>query len=101
MITRRGLTQWHLADEDMVDLRCMSFTAQLNRILVAGCQRVMFTVDIDKGTIVDKLPTEHSYTLMKKSRYLCAATDTGSVNALSLNDFSVVKSWKAHGTAVK
>lgn len=100
MITRRGLTQWHLADEDMVDLRCMSFTAQLNRILVAGCQRVMFTVDIDKGTIVDKLPTEHSYTLMKKSRYLCAATDTGSVNALSLNDFSVVKSWKAHGTAV-
>ncbi|KAJ5661938.1 uncharacterized protein N7477_009554 [Penicillium maclennaniae] len=100
MITRRGLTQWHLADEDMVDLRCMSFTAQLNRILVAGCQRVMFTVDIDKGTIVDKLPTEYSYTLMKKSRYLCAATDTGSVNALSLNDFSVVKSWKAHGTAV-
>jgi PAB-dependent poly(A)-specific ribonuclease subunit 2 len=37
---------------------------------------------------------------MKKSRYLCAATDTGSVNALSLSDFSVVKSWKAHGTAV-
>jgi PAB-dependent poly(A)-specific ribonuclease subunit 2 len=100
MITRRGLTQWHLNHEEMVDLRCMSFTAQLNRILVAGCQNVMFTVDIDKGTIVEKLPTEHSYTLMKKSRYLCAATDTGSVNALSLADFSVVKSWKAHGTAV-
>ncbi|KAJ5387689.1 hypothetical protein N7509_010230 [Penicillium cosmopolitanum] len=100
MITRRGLTQWHLNHEEMVDLRCMSFTAQLNRILVAGCQNVMFTVDIDKGTIVDKLPTEYSYTLMKKSRYLCAATDTGSVNALSLADFSVVKSWKAHGTAV-
>ncbi|OQE26612.1 hypothetical protein PENSTE_c005G06954 [Penicillium steckii] len=100
MITRRGLTQWHLNHEEMVDLRCMSFTAQLNRILVAGCQKVMFTVDIDKGTIVDKLPTEHSYTMMKKSRYLCAATDTGSVNALSLADFSVVKSWQAHGTAV-
>ena len=100
MITRRGLTQWHLAHDEMVDLRCMSFTAQTNRILVAGCQRVMFTVDIDKGTIVDKLPTEFGYTLMKKSRYLCAATDTGSVNALSLSDFSVVKSWKAHGTAV-
>ncbi|KAJ6160880.1 Peptidase C19 ubiquitin carboxyl-terminal hydrolase 2 [Penicillium chermesinum] len=100
MINRRGLTQWHLAHEEMEDLRCMSFTAQTNRILVAGCQRQMFTVDIDKGSIVDKLPTDHNYTLMKKSRYLCAATDTGAVNALSLTDFSVVKSWKAHGTAI-
>lgn len=100
MITRRGLTQWHLDHEEMVDLRCMSFTAQTNRIIIAGCQRVMFTVDIDKGIIIDKLPTEHGYTMMRKSRYLCAATDTGSVNALSLGDFSVVKSWKAHGTAV-
>ncbi|KAJ5129697.1 uncharacterized protein N7515_005736 [Penicillium bovifimosum] len=100
MVTRRGVTQWHLAHEDMVELRCMSFTAQTNRIIVAGCQRVMFTVDIDKGTIIEKLPTEHGYTIMRKSRYLCAATDTGSVNALSLVDFSVVKSWKAHGTAV-
>ncbi|KAJ5173111.1 Peptidase C19 ubiquitin carboxyl-terminal hydrolase 2 [Penicillium capsulatum] len=100
MITRRGLTQWHINHDEMVDLRCMSFTAQTNRILVAGCQRVMFTVDIDKGVIVDKLPTEFHYTIMKKSRYLCAATDNGAVNALSLSDFSVVKSWKAHGTAV-
>ncbi|EAU33798.1 conserved hypothetical protein [Aspergillus terreus NIH2624] len=100
MITRRGLTQWHVAHEEMVDLRCMSFTAQLNRVIVAGCQKVMFTIDIDKGVIVDKLPTEYNYTMMKKSRYLCAATDTGSVNALSLSDFRVVKSWKAHGTAV-
>lgn len=100
MITRRGITQWHLAHEDMEDLRCMSFTAQTNRILVAGCQRIMFTVDIDKGVIVDKLPTDFNYTLMKKSRYLCAATDTGAVNALSLSDFSVVKSWKAHGTGI-
>ncbi|KAL5366213.1 PAB-dependent poly(A)-specific ribonuclease subunit pan2 [Aspergillus floccosus] len=100
MITRRGLTQWHVTHEEMVDLRCMSFTAQLNRVIVAGCQKVMFTIDIDKGVIVDKLPTEYNYTMMKKSRYLCAATDTGSVNALSLSDFRVVKSWKAHGTAV-
>ncbi|KAF7719834.1 PAN2-PAN3 deadenylation complex catalytic subunit PAN2 [Penicillium ucsense] len=100
MITRRGLTQWHVTHEDMTDLRCMSFTAQTNRILVAGCQRAMFTIDIDKGAIVDKLHTDSNYTLMKKSRYLCAATDTGSVNALSLADFKVVKSWKAHGTAV-
>lgn len=100
MISRRGLTQWHISHNEMMDLRCMSFTAQTNRIIVAGCQRVMFTVDIDKGVIVDKLRTDFNYTIMKKNRYLCAATDSGSVNALSLSDFRVVKTWKAHGTAV-
>jgi PAB-dependent poly(A)-specific ribonuclease subunit 2 len=78
----------------------MSFTAQTSRIIAAGCQNVMFIVDIDKGTVVEKLPTEFNYTLMKKARYLCAATDTGSVNALSLTDFSVMKTWKAHGAMV-
>lgn len=78
----------------------MSFTAQTNRIIVAGCQPAMFTIDIDKGVIVDKLHTDFNYTIMKKNRYLCAATDSGSVNALSLADFRVVKTWKAHGTAV-
>ncbi|KAL4943712.1 hypothetical protein BDV06DRAFT_130472 [Aspergillus oleicola] len=100
MITRRGLTQWHVTHDEITDLRCMSFTAQTNRIIVAGIQKAMFTIDIDKGVIVDKLRTDYHYTIMKKSRYLCAATDTGSVNALSLSDFSVVKSWKAHGAAV-
>lgn len=100
MITRRGLTQWHVTHDEITDLRCMSFTAQTNRIIVAGCQKAMFTIDIDKGTIVDKVRTEYHYVIMKKSRYLCAATDTGSVNALSLSDFGVVKSWKAHGAAV-
>ncbi|EER41383.1 PAB-dependent poly(A)-specific ribonuclease subunit PAN2 [Histoplasma capsulatum H143] len=100
LISRRGLTLWHLSHEEMEDLRCMSFTQQASKILVAGCQPAMFHIDIDKGTIVEKLTTEYNYTIMKKSHYLCAATDTGSVNALSLSDFSVVKSWKAHGTVV-
>ncbi|EQL29647.1 poly(A)-specific ribonuclease [Blastomyces gilchristii] len=100
LTSRRGLTIWHLSHEEMEDLRCMSFTKQASRVIVAGCQPVMFHIDVDKGIIVEKLNTEHNYTIMKKSRYLCAATDTGSVNALSLSDFSVVKSWKAHGTVV-
>ncbi|KAL1990064.1 hypothetical protein VTN49DRAFT_6645 [Thermomyces lanuginosus] len=100
MVSRRGLTRWHLEHPDMVDLRCMSFTAQTNRIIVAGCQRSMLVVDIDKGQVVDQVPTDVNYTLMKKSRYLCAATDTGAVNAISLTDYRVVKSWKAHGAAV-
>lgn len=100
MISRRGLTQWHLSTGEMTQLRCISFAAQTNRVIVAGCQPIMLVIDIDKGAVVEKLQTEYHYTLMKRSRYLCAATDTGSVNALSLSDFSVVKSWKAHGTAI-
>ena len=100
MVTRRGLTQWHISDPEMIDLRCMSFTAQINRIIVAGYQQVMFIVDIDKGVTAGRLPTSYNYTMMKRSRYLCAATDTGAVNALSMTDYTVVKSWKAHGTAV-
>lgn len=84
----------------MKELRCMSFTAQPHKIIVAGLQSTMFVIDIDKGTVVDQLPTEYHYTIMKKSRYLCAATATGSVNALRLTDFSVAKSWQAHGTVV-
>ncbi|PGH11073.1 PAB-dependent poly(A)-specific ribonuclease subunit PAN2 [Helicocarpus griseus UAMH5409] len=100
LTSRRGLTIWHLSHAEMEDLRCMSFTQQPSRIIVAGCQRVMFHIDVDKGVIVDRIQNDYNYTIMKKSRYLCAATDTGSVNALSLSDFSLVKSWKAHGTVV-
>ncbi|KAL4909167.1 PAB-dependent poly(A)-specific ribonuclease subunit pan2 [Aspergillus multicolor] len=96
MISRRGLTQWHITHDEITDLRCMSFTAQTNKIIVAGCQKSMFTIDIDKGVIVDKIRTEFNYLLLKRSRYLCAASDNGCVNALSLTDFSVVKSWNAH-----
>ena len=101
MIHRRGITQWHIDDPEIFDLRCMSFTSQQSsQILVAGCQKVMFTIDVDKGTILDRIPTEHHYTLMRRSRYICAATDTGSVNVLDMSTFQVVKSWKAHGTAI-
>jgi PAB-dependent poly(A)-specific ribonuclease subunit 2 len=100
MISRRGLTQWHLTHSEMLDLRCMSFTAQPHRIIVAGCQRSMFIVDIDRGQVLEKLVTEANYTIMKKSRYLCAATDTGSVDALSLDDYRIIKTWKAHGAAI-
>ncbi|KAI1978164.1 poly(A)-specific ribonuclease [Ophidiomyces ophidiicola] len=98
--SRRGLTQWHISHPEMTELRCMSFTAQSHKILVAGLQSIMFIIDVEKGAIVDQLPTEHHYTIFKKSRYLCAATDSGSVNVLSLNDFAVIKSWKAHGAVI-
>lgn len=37
---------------------------------------------------------------MRKSRHICAATDNGSVNVLDPGTFEILKSWKAHGTAI-
>jgi PAB-dependent poly(A)-specific ribonuclease subunit 2 len=47
-----------------------------------------------------QLPTEWSYTIMRKTRYVCAATDNGSVNVLDPSNFQILKTWKAHGTAI-
>jgi PAB-dependent poly(A)-specific ribonuclease subunit 2 len=36
----------------MKDLQCMSFTSKGNtEILVCGGQDIMFTIDVDKGTV--------------------------------------------------
>ena len=37
---------------------------------------------------------------MRRGRYICAATSTGSVNLLDTNTFKVVKSFKAHAAGI-
>ncbi len=42
--------------ENMKDLRCMSFTSKgTSEILVAGCQDVMFKIDVEKGRIIEEV----------------------------------------------
>ncbi|KAF2149383.1 cysteine proteinase [Myriangium duriaei CBS 260.36] len=98
LASRRGLTQWHLSDSDMVDLRCMCFVAKgTSEILVAGCQSQMFKIDVETGTIVDKLPAEAAYTLMKNGgQYICAAAADGNIHILEASTYKLVRSWKAH-----
>lgn len=100
LISRKGLTQWHLNHPSMVDLRCMCFTSNSSRILVSGCQSSMLVVDVEKGQVLSQLPSEANYTMMKRSRYICAATEAGAINVLDTINFKTVKSWKAHGTAI-
>jgi PAB-dependent poly(A)-specific ribonuclease subunit 2 len=99
LTSRRGLTQWHITHRDMQSLRCMSMTANPNHLLVAGCQSSMFLIDIDKGKVVEQLQGEANYTMMRKSRYICAATEDGSINLLD-SEFKVIKTWKAHGATI-
>jgi hypothetical protein len=44
------------SNDDMKDLRCMSFTSKgTSELLVAGLQDVMFTIDIEKGTVLKQV----------------------------------------------
>ncbi|KAH3918911.1 PAN2-PAN3 deadenylation complex catalytic subunit PAN2 [Parastagonospora nodorum] len=95
---RRGLTQWHLTSPDFKDLKCMNFTSKGTReILIAGCQEQMFKVDVEKGIVVDTLPVDAQYTIMKRAgQYLCAATKTGGIHILDSNSLSVIKVFEGH-----
>jgi len=45
-----------LRHEDMVDLRCMSFTSKgTSEILAAGLQESMFVIDLAKGQVVKQV----------------------------------------------
>jgi len=52
---RRGLNIWHLRDDGMKDLRCMSFMSKdRSVVVVAGCQNVMLKVDLEKGKVIER-----------------------------------------------
>ncbi|KAM0277743.1 hypothetical protein ACHAQH_005604 [Verticillium albo-atrum] len=87
--------------EEFKDLRCMNFTSKGQaEILVAGFQDKMFVIDVNKGEITKEISTEYSYQIMKKSRYICAATKDGLINMIDPVNFSVVRSWKAHSALI-
>ncbi|EEU47284.1 uncharacterized protein NECHADRAFT_91728 [Fusarium vanettenii 77-13-4] len=101
MAMRRGVPMWHIKRDDMDDLRCMSFTSKgTAEIIVAGLQDTMLVIDLIKGDVVKQVPTEHQYTIMRRGRYICAATNNGSVNLLDPVTFAVVKTWNAHSALI-
>ncbi|KAF4453494.1 PAB-dependent poly(A)-specific ribonuclease subunit PAN2 [Fusarium austroafricanum] len=101
MAMRRGPPIWHIRHDNMKDLRCMSFTSKgTAEIITAGMQDTMLVIDLIKGDVVKQVPTEHEYTIMRRGRYICAATKSGSVNLLDPVTFAVVKSWNAHSALI-
>ncbi|KAI4159216.1 MAG: hypothetical protein LQ342_006736 [Letrouitia transgressa] len=81
----------------MIDLRCIGFLDKDNsQILVAGCQSVMYKIDVERGQIIQEMPTLYQYMILKYCHYVCAATTTGGVQLLDPESLSVVKEWQAH-----
>ncbi|EJT81212.1 PAB-dependent poly(A)-specific ribonuclease subunit PAN2 [Gaeumannomyces tritici R3-111a-1] len=101
MALRRGPPLWHINHEDMKDLRCMSFTSRgTAEILVAGYQDTMFVIDVNKGDITKQVPVSEHYSIMKKSRHICAATKRGSVDILDSISFKVTKTWNTQSAYI-
>ncbi|KAF5027632.1 hypothetical protein F66182_258 [Fusarium sp. NRRL 66182] len=101
MAIRRGPPIWHIRHDEMKDLRCMSFTSKgTAEIIAAGLQDTMLVIDLIKGDVVKQVPTEHQYMIMKRGRYICAATKNGSVDLLDPVTFAVVKTWNAHSALI-
>ncbi|KAK5167002.1 poly(A)-specific ribonuclease [Saxophila tyrrhenica] len=102
--SRTGLTLWHLSSPDMVELRCMSFLSSSNaEIIVAGCQKPMYRIDVDKGAITDAIEQSApvAFTMMRRARDLiCASSHDGSIHLLDSKTLSVVNSWKAYAGSV-
>jgi PAB-dependent poly(A)-specific ribonuclease subunit 2 len=50
------LIMWLTRNDDLKDLRCMSFTSKgTQEILAAGLQDQMFVIDLVKGEVVKKV----------------------------------------------
>ncbi|KAI9743044.1 MAG: poly(A)-specific ribonuclease [Claussenomyces sp. TS43310] len=85
----------------MKELRCMTYTSKgASEILVAGTQDQMFTIDVERGEISKQIYTSDQYMSMKRSRYICAATPTGSVNILDSVTLKLIKTWNAHASTI-
>lgn len=78
----------------------MAFTATNNLLMVAGCQSSFHIIDVEKGVVVSHRPAQAKYTLLKKGRYICAATEDGIVHVLDATNYSLIQTWRAHSGAV-
>lgn len=96
--------QWHIALNEMVDLRCMSFIGkEKHEIVAAGCQRQMYRIDVEKGRIVETLnpQTPVPYTMMRQTVHcICAAAHDGSIHLLDSKTLAVIHCWKAYAGTV-
>ncbi|KAK6587020.1 hypothetical protein PZA11_000310 [Diplocarpon coronariae] len=60
----------------------------------------MFVIDVEKGSIAKQISTSDHYTMMKRSRYICAATQKGTINIIDPAGFRIVKVWNAHSSLI-
>ncbi|KAL5940480.1 poly(A)-specific ribonuclease [Pyricularia oryzae] len=94
MAQRGGMCLANIGHVNMTNLRCMTFTSRgTSEILVAGDQDTMFVIDLNKKQITKEVPAPNHYFLMKKSKYICAASRNGCVDILDPITLKVINTW--------
>lgn len=73
----------------------MVFVDNGSSMLVAGNHPYMLKIDVMNGAVIQETPTGSRYVMMKTCRWICAATQSGSVELLNPLDLTVVKRWQA------
>ena len=99
-LLRRALTLWNVEHSLMTHLNCMVFVDRGASLLLAGDQKFMLRIDMAKGKVIEEIETNVEYTMMRHSRYICAATSRGSVDFLDTSTFQVIKTWQAHTASI-
>ncbi|TGZ84439.1 hypothetical protein EX30DRAFT_356743 [Ascodesmis nigricans] len=75
----------------------MAYTSRgTSEVLVGGAQRQMFTINLEKGTVVSEIPTDEEVKIIKRStRHLVCGMANGNARLLDMNTFDVVKEFPA------
>lgn len=94
---RGGPAQWNLMDERFQSLSCMAFTSRgTSEVLVGGGQSVMFTVNLERGTIASETTTDDDVKIMRRSsRNIICGSSKGQIRLLDTNSFQVVKQFES------
>ncbi|KTW27568.1 poly(A)-specific ribonuclease [Pneumocystis jirovecii RU7] len=102
LMNRRGLFRWSLSDLDMIDLQCMTVVSRTSSdILVGGLQTLMLLVNIERGTVINKLVIggtnrKKDTVVMQCGRYICCGSSTGELSLLDPSSYKELHSIEAH-----
>lgn len=96
LTNRRGIARWSLCDSNMVDLQCMTSISRSSNVLVGGLQTSMLVINIERGTVADKLDREKDTVVMQHGRYICCGSSTGELSLLDPLNYNEVHSIQAY-----
>ncbi|KAK9240841.1 ubiquitin carboxyl-terminal hydrolase-domain-containing protein [Lipomyces kononenkoae] len=82
MTQRRGILRFNLKDKTkMKDLTCMTYSSRgTSEVVVAGQNPGLLRVNVDRGSIINEVPSDDGFTVMRRGgRLICAGSNRGEV----------------------
>ncbi|KAK9492754.1 ubiquitin carboxyl-terminal hydrolase-domain-containing protein [Lipomyces doorenjongii] len=99
MTQRRGILRFNLKDETkMKDLTCMSYTSRgTSEVVVAGQGPGLFRINVDRGSMVNEVPSDDGFTVLRRGgRLICGGSTRGEVVLIDPVSLQIVRKIPAH-----